>query len=173
MENKIPLVVGTTGWHDEVDTVQQWINDNNGSLIYASNFSIGVHLFRQANELLAKTLGRRKDYGVKLLEAHHTEKLDAPSGTAISIAEDIIKAVPGLTKWENTKDPEPHTLGIVAERIPDETGTHSVTYASDIDEITLTHKAHSRKGFALGAVVASEWIVNHKGLYGIGDMLKN
>jgi 4-hydroxy-tetrahydrodipicolinate reductase len=172
MEHNIPLVVGTTGWHDNIEEVKDWVRANNGSMIHASNFSLGVYVFRQANKLLANALGSQEVYKMSLREAHHTEKLDAPSGTAISIAEDMIDQAGALKQWELSENGNEGTLPIKAERIAGETGTHQVTYRSEIDEINLEHKAHSRKGFALGAVVAAEWITSHKGLFGIGDMLK-
>lgn len=172
MEHKVPLVVGTTGWHEKLEDVRDWVRANQGSLIHASNFSLGVYVFRQANKLLANALGNQADYTTSIKEAHHTEKLDAPSGTAISIAEDMIAAIDQLDGWELADHTDNGNLPIQAERIPGETGTHRVTYKSEIDEISLEHKAHSRKGFALGAVVAAEWITSQQGLFGIGDMLK-
>lgn len=165
----IPIVSGTTGWLDQYDQMTQLCKDKNGSFIYGSNFSLGVNLFFLLNENLAKLMRGFNQYEVALYEAHHTQKLDAPSGTAISLANQIIENS-DYTSWElsATKD---KTIGITADRIENVPGTHSVTYKSPIDEIEIKHTAHNREGFALGAIIAAEWLIGKKGIFSMKDVL--
>ncbi|HUH51417.1 MAG TPA: 4-hydroxy-tetrahydrodipicolinate reductase [Flavobacterium sp.] len=165
----IPIVSGTTGWLAHYDQMTQLCKDKNGSFIYGSNFSLGVNLFFLLNENLAKLMKSFDAYDVHLHEAHHTQKLDAPSGTAISLANQIIKNS-DYTSWElgATKG---HTIGITADRIENVPGTHSVTYKSPIDEIEIKHTAHNREGFALGAIIAAEWLIGKKGVFSMKDVL--
>lgn len=165
----IPIISGTTGWLDNYDTIVEYCKLKNGTFLYASNFSLGVNIFFEINKKLSQLMGPLGDYSVTMEEIHHTQKLDAPSGTAISLAEQII---------ENTKykgwvldESEADQLNIVAKRIEGVPGTHEVVYSSEIDTINIKHTAHSRKGFALGAVVAAEWIKDKKGIFTMKDVL--
>ena len=172
-----PIIVGTTGWNEQIHKVENLVSSNSGSLLYASNFSIGVNLFFELNEKLARLMNHRSHYKASINEVHHTQKVDAPSGTAITLANQILENNETYFSWVCEEGTEPHTtqgqLGVIAHRIPDVPGTHTVTYDSDIDSISITHQAHNRKGFALGAVLAAEWIVDKKGIHTIKDMLKD
>lgn len=174
---KKPIIVGTTGWNEQLTNVENLVTTHEGSLLYASNFSIGVNLFFELNEKLAKLMNHRSQYKASINEIHHTQKLDAPSGTAITLANQVLENNETYFSWVCEEGIEPHTtqgqLGVTAHRIPDVPGTHTVTYDSDIDSISITHQAHNRKGFALGAVLAAEWISEKKGLHTIKDMLKD
>lgn len=170
----IPVVCGTTGWLSKYDEAVRVANEKFAKFMYASNFSLGVHLFFQLNEQLAKLMNAFKDYHIQLEEIHHTEKLDAPSGTAISLAEGILKNNKQYTAWKYPPHlAEAHQLPIEAKRIADVKGTHIVTYASNIDELEIKHTAHTRDGFALGAVIASEWLTKqpNPGIYSMKDVL--
>jgi 4-hydroxy-tetrahydrodipicolinate reductase len=166
----IPVVSGTTGWLTKYPDVLKFCKERNGSFIYASNFSIGVNLFFQLNGIVAKLMKPWEVYTASVEEIHHTEKKDAPSGTAITLAEEIIKNS-SKKGWslEETKENE---LTIKSKRIPDVKGTHIVKYSSDIDAISIKHQAYSREGFAAGAILAAEWIQNKKGVYSMSDVLK-
>ncbi len=172
-----PIVVGTTGWNEQLTEVENLISEKNGSLLYASNFSIGVNLFFELNEKLAKLMSNRSQYTASIDEIHHTQKLDAPSGTAITLANGILENNDTYYSWVCEEGKMPHTttgqLGVVAHRIPDVPGTHTVSYNSEIDTLSITHQAHNRKGFALGAVLAAEWLADKKGIFTIKDMLKD
>lgn len=172
-----PIIVGTTGWNEQLSKVENLVSKHNGSLLYASNFSIGVNLFFELNEKLAKLMSHRTQYKASINEIHHTQKVDAPSGTAITLANQILENNESYFSWVCEEGSEPHTtqgqLGVIAHRIPDVPGTHTVTYDSEIDSLSITHQAHNRKGFALGAVLAAEWISEKKGLHTIKDMLKD
>lgn len=175
LDHKIPSVIGTTGWNDHLSEVSQRTDNQNTSLIHASNFSLGVNLFFQLNKQLAKLMSNYSAYAVSMEEIHHTEKLDAPSGTAITLAEGIIENHPNAANWfcpqgDKTAAGE-SAIQIDAIREKGVKGTHTVTYSSDIDTIRIEHEAHSRKGFALGAVIAAEWIVNKKGVFTMQDVL--
>ena len=167
----IPIVVGTTGWLSHLNEVKLKCTEKNQTLFYASNYSIGVNLFFRLNEQLAKLMNSYPDYNVSMEEIHHIHKLDSPSGTAISLANQVIEHIHEKHKWVNASTPAKHELGIVSKRIDEVPGTHTVTYHSDVDEISITHIAHNRKGFALGAVVAAEWIQGKKGIYGMNDLM--
>lgn len=177
LANNKPIVVGTTGWNNQLQEVEDLVNNKQGSLLYASNFSIGVNLFFELNEKLAKLMSHRNQYVASIDEIHHTQKIDAPSGTAITLANGILENNDTYYSWVCEEGRMPHTtagqLGVVAHRIPDVPGTHTVSYNSDIDSISITHQAHNRKGFALGAVLAAEWLADKKGIYTIKDMLKD
>lgn len=172
-KNQIPVACGTTGWLNQYQEAVELCKQHKAKFIYASNFSLGVNLFFELNETLAKMMRKFEAYQVGMKEIHHTEKLDAPSGTAISLAEQIIEN----SNYNNWKHPAynlaKNELGIEAERIEDVKGTHTITYTSEIDSIEITHKAHSREGFALGAVLAAEWLANKKepGVYQMKDVL--
>jgi 4-hydroxy-tetrahydrodipicolinate reductase len=165
----IPVVCGTTGWLDAYDEVTQTAQKNNTAFLYASNFSVGVNLFFKLNKILAKMMDPHKDYKVSMQETHHIHKLDAPSGTAITLAEDIIDNSK-LTQWKMDKE-GPETVSIQSFREGEVPGTHTIKYQSNIDEISIEHKAHNRKGFALGALIAAEWIANKKGIFKMEDVL--
>jgi 4-hydroxy-tetrahydrodipicolinate reductase len=170
----VPIVVGTTGWLDKLEEVKQKCNDKNQTLFYASNYSIGVNLFFKLNEYLAKLMNAFPNYDVAMEEIHHIHKLDAPSGTAISLANQVIEQIENKQKWVNDKTNDPKELGIISKRIDEVPGTHTVTYSSAVDEISMTHTAHNRSGFALGAVIAAEWLhasKDKKGIFGMNDLM--
>ena len=170
LNNTIPVVSGTTGWLDKYDEALDICKKNNGSFIYASNFSLGVNIFFELNEHLAKMMNNLKDYNVSIEEIHHTKKLDAPSGTAITLAEGIINNSDRAT-WDLDGEKTSKNIPITAIRTPEVPGTHTTTYASEIDTIDIKHPAHNRTGFALGAVIAAEWLVDKKGVYSMRDVL--
>jgi len=176
IQKKIPTVVGTTGWNDELEFVTNKVKEHDGALLYASNFSIGVNLFFELNKKLAQLMAHQSDYYVSMKESHHTEKLDAPSGTAITLAEDIISNHPAVSGWSCPQHPTKNEFNggieIEALRIPEVPGNHTIIYNSEIDEISISHQAKSRKGFALGAIIAAEWIINKHGVHTMRDVLK-
>jgi 4-hydroxy-tetrahydrodipicolinate reductase len=167
----VPIVVGSTGWYNELDKVTALNKDKNGSLLHATNFSIGVNLFFSFNSYIAKQMQKYSEYNVKVHEVHHTQKLDAPSGTAITTAETILKNYGSKKNWVHEKKGTLSELEITHERIDNVPGTHVVTYASPIDDISISHVAHNRTGFATGAVIAAEWIVTKKGIFTMRDVL--
>jgi 4-hydroxy-tetrahydrodipicolinate reductase len=175
LENKIPLVVGTTGWNDQIEYVENKVKELEGSLLHASNFSIGVNIFFELNKKLAKLMSGNTDYTASIEEIHHLQKLDSPSGTAITIADGILENNSDYLSWVLGKDEVPYTnrnqLSLTSYRQPEVPGTHTVKYVSPIDTIEITHAAHSRKGFALGAVIAAEWLQNKKGIFKMNDVL--
>lgn len=173
----LPIVVGTTGWYDKIDEIKLECEASNNSLLYASNFSVGVNVFFFVNEVLAKVMNRYPQYDVLVEEIHHTQKLDSPSGTAITISEGILDGLDRKTEWVNELVgngeeviPKPSQLLIESHRIEEVPGTHTVIYSSEVDDIEFKHKAHGRAGFALGAVLAAEWIQGKKGFYSVKDM---
>lgn len=166
-----PVVCGTTGWYNRLPEVRNVCTEYDGTLFYASNFSLGVHIFQFVNRVLARCMNQFDEYKPSITEIHHTEKLDAPSGTAITSAEVMTDELSNWADW-TMNDNESKKLRITAERKPDVKGTHVLSYTSDIDTIELKHEAHSREGFALGAVKAAEWVKNKKGVYRMQDMLK-
>lgn len=173
-ERKIKVVTGTTGWYDALNEVKALCSLNNGSFFWASNFSIGVHLFWKLNKTLAKLMGDHPDYVASIEEIHHTEKLDAPSGTAISTAQQIIEEHGGYDHWRLSDNIKIQGgLEITAKREPEVKGTHIVTYESPIDRIQLIHEAKSRAGFALGAVLAAEFLASKAGFFTMSDLLND
>ena len=168
-DTNVPVVCGTTGWLDQYDKMVSFCKEKNGSFIYASNFSLGVNIFFELNEYLAKIMSKIDQYKVSMEEIHHTQKLDAPSGTAISLAKGIIEN----SKYKNwtLNNPEVDEIKIDAKRIENVPGTHSIFYDSNVDQIEIKHTAHNREGFALGAVIAAEWIQNKKGVFTMKDVL--
>jgi len=169
--NNVPVISGTTGWLDDFDKAIDVCKENNGSFIYASNFSIGVNIFFELNKQLAKMMSSQEEYSINVEEIHHTKKLDTPSGTAITLAEGIINNT-SKRDWQ-LKETQVNagTIPIEAKRILDVPGTHIISYESQIDSIEIKHTAHNRKGFALGAIIAAEWL-NHKiGIYTMKDVL--
>ena len=171
LELGIPVVSGSTGWLEKMDEVQHLLKEKNGTMLYASNFSVGVNLFFDLNEKLAALMYPHKEYKVSLEEIHHTAKLDAPSGTAITLAEGIMETYTEKTKWVNDVVPAENELLIASKRIDPAPGTHIINYTSEIDDITITHTAHSRKGFALGAVLAAAFIKDKKGFFSMKEVL--
>lgn len=169
----IPVVVGTTGWLNKLDEVKQKCIEKNQTLFYASNYSIGVNLFFKLNEYLARLMKPYRSYDVTMEEIHHIHKLDAPSGTAISLANQVMEPLGNKKKWVNSAANDRNELSIISKRIDEVPGTHTVTYDSDIDQISITHLAHNRKGFALGAVIAAEWSMGKKGIFGMQDLMNN
>ena len=166
----IPVVSGTTGWLEEYPKMVALCENKNGSFIYGSNFSLGVNLFFELNSYLAKMMSKFKAYSVSLEEIHHTQKLDAPSGTAISLAKGIIENT-DYSSWTLDANPKEKELPIEALRIENVPGTHSIFYTSEVDTIEIKHTAHSREGFALGSVIAAEWLVGKKGVFTMKDVL--
>ena len=169
LNNGIPVISGTTGWLADYPKMVQLCEDKNGSFIYGSNFSLGVNIFFELNEYLAKMMANLKQYNVSMEEIHHTQKLDAPSGTAITLAEGIIKHT-DYANW-TLETPISNEIHIEAKRIENIPGTHSIFYDSEVDQIEIKHTAHSREGFALGAVVAAEWLKDKKGVFTMKDVL--
>jgi len=170
LQRKIPVVSGTTGWLDNYQDAVDLCNKNNGAFLYASNFSLGVNIFFELNIKLAKIMHHFNDYQVDIEETHHIQKKDAPSGTAISLAEQIISNSDKVN-WKLNSVSDKENINIKANRLPDVPGTHWVNYRSEVDEITIKHKAFNRKGFALGAVIAAEWIIGKQGIFSMKDVL--
>lgn len=170
INNNVPIISGTTGWLDKYDDAVALCKEKKGAFIYASNYSLGVNIFFELNKTLAKMMSALKQYNVSMEEIHHTQKLDAPSGTAISLANGVIEQHDGYNNWKLDKKEE-NTIPITAKRIEDVPGTHTVTYESEVDTINIEHIAHTRQGFALGAVVAAEWIVGKTGVFTMNDVL--
>ncbi|WP_339612061.1 4-hydroxy-tetrahydrodipicolinate reductase [uncultured Planktosalinus sp.] len=168
-EQQIPIVSGTTGWLNEFDRVLKSCQNRNGSFIYASNFSVGVNLFFDLNRKLAQLMAQQEDYKVAITEIHHIQKLDTPSGTAISLANDIIEHS-NYTSWK-LNAAEKGVIPVTAVREEDVKGTHSITYQSAVDTISIKHEAHSREGFAKGALLAAEWLQGKKGFFTMKDVL--
>ena len=167
----VPVICGSTGWLHQLETVTQLCKEVDGALLYASNFSIGVNLFFELNEHLATLMNNYPAYDVSIEEIHHTQKKDAPSGTAISIADQLLEINSYKKKWVNQVAAIPEELSIISKRIDPAAGTHSVKYSSAIDDIEIIHTAHNRQGFATGAVLAAEFIRHKKGIYGMKDVL--
>ena len=171
LENNVPVISGTTGWLNDFDKVVDTCKEHNGAFIYASNFSLGVNIFFELNRTLAKMMSQLKQYNVSIEEIHHTQKLDAPSGTAISLANGIIDNSDRLN-WKLIEDePKDNEIPITAKRIENIPGTHTVSYHSNVDNLDITHTAHNRQGFALGAIIAAEWILGKKGVFTMKDVL--
>lgn len=169
LNNNIPVISGTTGWLESYDEMVHLCEEKKGSFIYGSNFSLGVNIFFELNKYLAKMMKNLSDYNVSMEEIHHTQKLDAPSGTAISLANGIIENT-DYTNW-TLDSASTNEIYIDAKRIENIPGTHSVFYDSKVDQIEIKHTAHSREGFALGSVIAAEWLVGKKGVFTMKDVL--
>ncbi|MEJ7588397.1 MAG: 4-hydroxy-tetrahydrodipicolinate reductase [Ferruginibacter sp.] len=167
----IPVVSGSTGWLARWDEVKGKCKSKNGSLVYASNYSIGVNLFFEVNKLLARLMDQHPSYDVSVVEIHHTEKKDAPSGTAITLAEQVLENISRKNKWVNRNSSAPDELAIVSERTDPAPGTHRIKYTSGIDDIEIIHTAHNRQGFATGAVLAAEFVKDKKGIFGMKEVL--
>jgi 4-hydroxy-tetrahydrodipicolinate reductase len=180
-EAKVPIIVGTTGWYDQFDMIREKCLSEGQSMVYSTNFSVGVNIFYKLNKILAKMMSDQADYDVMIEEVHHTEKKDHPSGTALSLVNQVLAENKHKTEWKarllyNDNMPaqsvKPHELLIESKRVGDVTGDHTVKYESVIDEISITHHAKSRYGFAKGALLAAEWIQGKKGLFTMEDILK-
>lgn len=176
-EANVPVVVGTTGWYGDLQKIKNDCLKSNNTLLYGSNFSVGVNLFFYLNKVLAKLMNNYPAYEVQVEEIHHTQKLDAPSGTAMTIAEDIIDSLDRKNEWVNevvgTAVPDAfkaEQLLIESHRIENVPGTHTVVYSSEVDDIEIKHTAHNRAGFALGAVIAAEWLEKKQGFYSVADV---
>ena len=167
----VPLVCGSTGWVEKLEEMKKLCETRNGSFIYSSNFSVGVNIFFEINIKLAELITPHEDYEPQVTEIHHTAKKDAPSGTAITIAEQILEKNKRKKSWVNHITDNADELEILSERIDPAAGTHKVKYSSAIDDIEIIHTAHSRQGFALGAVLAAEFINNKKGCFSMKDVL--
>jgi 4-hydroxy-tetrahydrodipicolinate reductase len=167
----IPLVCGSTGWLDKWNEVTAYCKEQNGTLVYASNYSIGVNLFFDLNTKLARLMNAYPDYNVSMEEIHHTEKKDAPSGTAISLAEQVLANIDRKKQWVNHLSSNPEDLVIESKRIDPAPGTHKISYTSVVDDIEIIHTAHNRVGFAGGAVLAAEFAISKKGIFGMKEVL--
>lgn len=170
LEAGLPVVCGTTGWYEQLEYIRKEFTQKNGSLVYASNFSVGVNMMFELNRILAKWMQSHPEYHVSLSEIHHTHKIDKPSGTAVTLANGIIENNNNYKQWSLEKNPD-HSIFIDALRAPDVVGTHDVIWESAIDKIQLHHHAKSRDGFALGAIHAAEWIKDKQGVYTMKDIL--
>ena len=171
LDSSIPIISGTTGWLDNYNEIVEYSKNTKTSFMYASNYSLGVNLFFELNKKLTSLLNKHDQYKIALQEIHHTEKIDKPSGTALTLAEDIIKGT-DYKDW-SFKNNTNKTIKMESVRENNVPGTHKVKYDSEIDSIEITHTAHSRKGFALGAVVAAEWIIDKKGVFNMTDMIND
>lgn len=171
LEAGIPAVCGSTGWLDEFDSIKNAFEKKGTAFLYASNFSIGVNIFFELNKKLAALMASHPEYSVSMREIHHTQKKDAPSGTAISLAEQVMEKIPSLKSWINQAARSPEELSIISERVDPAPGTHEVLYTSSIDDLEIRHTAHNREGFAGGAVLAAEYIYNRKGVFTMKDVL--
>lgn len=171
LDSGVATVSGSTGWNKKLDDIKEYCLKSNGSFLHTSNFSIGVNIFFEVNKLLAKLMNTQPDYNVTLKEIHHTAKLDAPSGTAVTLAEQVLSNLSRKKLWVNSDTQNPEELSIISERIDPAPGTHYVKYTSEIDDIEIIHTAHNRKGFALGAVLAAEFVAGKKGVFTMQEVL--
>lgn len=169
-EAQVPVVVGTTGWYKHFEDIKNECSQKNGTLFHSTNFSLGVNLFMKVNSYLAEMMNKYNDYEVSMDEIHHIHKLDKPSGTAITLANQIIEKVERKKNW-SISEHQPETLFIKDVREGEVPGTHIIKYQSAVDDIEIMHKAHNRKGFALGAIIAAEFAYNKKGIYTMNDLL--
>jgi 4-hydroxy-tetrahydrodipicolinate reductase len=172
LEHNLPVLSGTTGWLDKLPEIEKICKENNGTFLYASNFSIGVNLFFKLNKFLAKLMGPQSQYKPSMIEVHHTDKKDAPSGTAITLADGIISEHDKYSTWKNKAKTEKGEIPISSERLGEIPGTHKITYKSEVDQISIEHEAYSRDGFVQGAVFVAEWLPDQKGIVNIDDFLK-
>lgn len=171
-DNKIPVVVGTTGWQEQLEAAKQECIDKGQTMFHASNFSLGVYIFSEINKRLAELMDKQEAYDISMEETHHKAKLDAPSGTAIKLAEDIIERVERKEGWVNAGETAPEKINISSHREDNIPGTHAVHYQSTVDDIDIRHTAHSRQGFAEGAVRAAEWIQGKTGVFTMSDLFE-
>ncbi|MGO4293704.1 4-hydroxy-tetrahydrodipicolinate reductase [Chitinophaga sp. RAB17] len=170
-EANVPVVCGTTGWLDKLPEINAICLEKKQAFLHATNFSVGVNIFFELNKKLAALMASQPQYNVWMEEIHHTHKKDAPSGTAITLAEQLLASVTRKNGWVNEETNQPETLSIISKRIDPAPGTHTINYTSDIDDITITHTAHSREGFAAGAVVAAEWLKGKTGVFTMREVL--
>jgi 4-hydroxy-tetrahydrodipicolinate reductase len=171
LEFNIPVVCGSTGWLDKYEAIEEYCLQQNGAFLYASNFSVGVNIFFEINKRLAELMAKQPDYAVRIEEIHHTQKKDAPSGTAVTLAEQVLQVSTSKKSWVNHETDVPEELSIISKRIDPAPGTHTVVYSSAIDDIEIIHTAHSRTGFATGAVLAAEFLAGKKGIFTMKDVL--
>jgi 4-hydroxy-tetrahydrodipicolinate reductase len=171
IEFGVPVICGSTGWTNHIEEIKKLNEEKKGAFIYASNYGVGVNIFFEVNKKLASMMSQQRAYEVQITEIHHTQKKDAPSGTAITLAEQILEKLEKKKRWVNHITDNVEELEILSERIDPAAGTHKVQYSSAIDDIEIIHTAHNRKGFALGAVLAAEFIQDKKGFYGMKDVL--
>ncbi len=172
LEHHIPVVCGTTGWLDQKKEVETLCQKLDGTFLHSSNFSLGVNLFFRLNKILAQMMGQHPNYALSITEIHHTEKKDSPSGTAITLAEGIIENNLSKKGWVNKLTEEESIIPIISKREPNVPGIHTIKYSSSSDDIEIKHTAHSRAGFALGAVLVAEWIIHEKGVRRMDDFMK-
>lgn len=172
LEAGVPVVCGTTAWLDKLPEVKQLCKEKNGAFFYASNYSIGVNIFFEINRRLAQLMNRFGEYDVTIEETHHTQKKDAPSGTAVTLAEGVLENLDRKQKWVCGTTTVPEELEVVAIRRSVVPGTHTVTYESDVDALSITHMAKSRRGFALGAVLAAEFLHGKTGIFSMKDLMQ-
>jgi 4-hydroxy-tetrahydrodipicolinate reductase len=166
-----PVVSGSTGWNDRLPEMNEYCEEKEGSFLHTSNFSIGVNIFFEVNKLLARLMDAQPGYDVTLKEIHHTQKKDAPSGTAVTLAEQILQQLSRKSSWANELTNDPSKLTIISERTDPAPGTHHVKYSSEVDDIEIIHTAHNRKGFAAGAILAAEYISGKKGVFTMKEVL--
>jgi 4-hydroxy-tetrahydrodipicolinate reductase len=166
-----PIIVGTTGWNNKFEEIKQLCLNQNQTLFSSSNFSIGVNIFFEINKHLAELMNDHEEYDITIDEIHHTQKIDSPSGTAITLADQIIKNVKRKNLWVNENTEEDASIGINSQRIENEPGTHIIQYESEMDVIEIKHTAKNRRGFAIGAIVAAEWIIGKKGVFNMKNLL--
>ncbi len=171
LENGVPIVVGTTGWLDQLEEASELCEKEKGALFIASNFSVGVNIFFALNRYLARMMEQQPQYDIQMEEIHHTQKLDAPSGTAITLAEGILHEISRKKSWAKEEAESETEIPIISKRKGQVPGTHKIQYLSGIDTLTIKHEAHSREGFARGALQAAEWIIGKQGVLGMSDML--
>lgn len=172
-EAKVPVITGSTGWYQDFEEIRKICIQEQGSLFYASNFSIGVHLFFQINRYAAELFNQYAQYNISISETHHTQKKDAPSGTAITTAEVLLEKLDRKNNWTLEKEESNESIAIAAHRVENVPGTHEVSFSSEIDTIKIEHIAHNRQGFASGAVKAAEWMKDKIGVYTMSDLLAN
>lgn len=171
LKAKVPVVCGSTGWLDKKEAIDEYCLQQQGAFLYASNYSVGVNIFFELNKKLAQLMANQTEYRVSMEEIHHTQKKDAPSGTAVTLAEQILHSIPLYKNWVNHSSNKADELEIISERIDPAPGTHKVIYTSPIDDIEIIHTAHNRTGFATGAVMAAEFLKGKKGIFGMNDVL--
>lgn len=172
LKTKLPIVVGTTAWNEQLEHVKNMVNASNGTLLYASNFSLGVNIFQRLTEELSRLITPYAEYQLSIEETHHVQKLDAPSGTAVSLANAIIANHNEYQDWKLGPTEDEKKIPIIAHRIPDVPGTHVVKATCSIDTISLSHEAHNRDGFALGSILAAEFLLGKRGVFTMQDVLK-
>lgn len=172
IKKQLPIVIGTTAWYEHINYVKNLVHESNGTLLHASNFSLGVNIFQRLTEELSRLIAPYPEYQLSIEETHHVQKLDAPSGTAVSLANAIIANHKQYQNWKLGPTEDKQKIPISAHRIPDVPGTHVVKAACSIDTISLSHEAHNRDGFALGSILAAEFLLGKRGMFTMQDVLK-